>query len=109
MYVRIVLWELDGAGATIEELRDYLAAESVQAFEQVEGLVLKQWVADPATNRWGAIYLWESEAASHQTLPSKARQLIGKDPDQVLTFNLEASATGITNVSSLTRLGAAFS
>ncbi|MFP5297459.1 MAG: hypothetical protein ACLGHL_00530 [Actinomycetota bacterium] len=108
MYVRIVLWNLEGSNTSIEELRTYLAEESVDAFSAVEGLALKLWVSDPETDRWGAIYLWGSREAAAQPLPSKARQMIGKEPDQVMEFQLEASARGVTDLTDLARLGAAF-
>lgn len=108
MYVRMVLWDMSDSAVTIEELRSYLAAESVDAFSAIEGLVLKMWVGNPAENLWGAIYLWESREASQQTLPSKARRMIGKEPDRVMEFDLEASAQGVTGVTGLARLGAAF-
>lgn len=108
MFVRTVMWDMATSKVTIEELRAYLAAESVDAFSQVPGLVLKQWVADPERNRWGAIYLWESRDAATQPLPSKAREMIGKDPDEVGEFDLEASTTGKSSIRDLARLGKAF-
>jgi hypothetical protein len=108
MFVRTVLWDLDGSKTTIEELRTYLGSESVDAFSSVEGLRLKLWIADEDANRWGAIYLWESRAAARQKLPSKARELIGKDPDEVREFDLEASVEGRYEVEQLTRRGRAF-
>jgi hypothetical protein len=108
MFVRTVMWNLEDSSATIEELRAYLATESVDAFSEVQGLILKQWVADPGSNRWGAIYLWENREAALQPLPSKARQMIGKDPDDVREFDLEASITGRTGFDTLDRLGRAF-
>lgn len=108
MYVRTVMWDMTDSNISIEELRSYLAAESVDAFSQIDGLILKLWVSDVTTSRWGAIYLWESRQAAQQTLPSKARQMIGKDPDEVREFDLEASARGITGIEDLARLGLAF-
>ena len=104
----MVWWELDGSPATIAELREYLRDESVDAFAQVEGLRLKLWIADEERNRWGAVYLWESEAASAQPLPSRARQIIGKDPDFEEWFDLEASVEGAFAQPDLARRGAAF-
>src|SRR3954469_12039754 len=69
MRVRVVWWELDGSETTIEALREYVRDESVDAFSQVDGLRLKLWIADEDRNRWGAVYLWESEDASEQPLP----------------------------------------
>ena len=108
MRVRVVWWELDGSPATIAQLREYLRDESVDAFAQVGGLRLKLWIADEERNRWGAVYLWESEAASRQTLPGRARELIGKDPDFEEWFDLEASVEGAYTERVLSRRGAAF-
>ena len=81
MFVRLVLWDLDGSSTTIDELRDYLRNESVTPSPRVPGLRFKAWVADREANRWGALYLWESREAGELPMPSRARELIGKDPD----------------------------
>jgi trans-2,3-dihydro-3-hydroxyanthranilate isomerase len=108
MRVRVVWWELDGSQATIAQLREYLRDESVDAFAEVEGLRLKLWIADEERNRWGAVYLWETEEAAAQPLPSRARQIIGKDPDFEEWFDLEASVEGVFGEAALARRGAAF-
>jgi hypothetical protein len=108
MRVRVVWWELDGSEATIETLREYLRDESVDAFSHVEGLRLKMWIADEERNRWGAVYLWESEEAGRQTLPSRAREIIGKDPDFEAWFDVEATVEGAFEEALLSRRGAAF-
>ena len=54
MIVRFVLWNLADSMTTIEELRRYLRDESVDAWEEVDGLRFKAWISDPATDRWGA-------------------------------------------------------
>ena len=108
MRVRVVWWDLDDSPATIAELREYLRDESVDAFGAVEGLRLKLWIADDDRNRWGAIYLWESEEASRQRLPSRAREIIGKDPDFEEWFDLEASVEGGFAEALLSRRGNAF-
>jgi hypothetical protein len=98
MLVRYVMWELDGTQTTIEELRDYLRDESVDAFSEVRGLRFKAWFSDEATNRWGAVYVWEDAESAQQKLPSRARELIGKDPDVQEVYEVEATAywTGAT-------------
>ena len=108
MIIRYVLWNLDGTGTTIEELRNYLRDESVDAFAGVPGLRFKTWFSDEATNRWGAMYVWESAAAAGQKLPSRARELIGKDPDVVELFEVEATVEGAYDVPELSRRGLAF-
>jgi hypothetical protein len=101
-----VLWNLADSLTTVEELRDYLRDESVEADEDVPGLLLKAWIADEATERWGAIYVWESQEAADQDLRSlgSARELIGKEPEIGETFELEAS---VSVADALDRLGIA--
>jgi hypothetical protein len=106
--VRFVLWNLADSQTTIEELRRYLRDESVDAFEDIEGLRFKAWISDQATERWGAFYVWESQEAARQELPSKARELIGKDPDIVEEFDVEATIEGRFDVEQLSRLGLAY-
>jgi hypothetical protein len=106
--VRIVLWSLADSKSTIEELRRYLRDESVDAFEEVEGLRFKAWLSDPAGDRWGAVYLFESVEAARQELPSRARDLIGKEPDLVEEFDVEATIEGRYAEEQLSRLGLAF-
>jgi hypothetical protein len=106
--VRLVLWNLADSKTTIAELRRYLRDESVDAFEDVEGLRFKAWISDEATERWGAVYVWETTTAAGQHLPSRARELIGKDPDIVEEFDVEATIEGRFEVKELSRLGLAF-
>ena len=93
MIVRLVLWSLADADTTIEELRTYLRNESVEQFSSVDGLLFKAWLSDETTERWGAVYVWTSRDAAEQPLPSRARELIGKDPDIAEVFDLEATAS----------------
>jgi len=93
MIVRLVLWSLADSTTTIEELRDYLRDESVDAFSDVPGLLFKAWISDEVTERWGAVYMWESREAAEQPVPSRARELIGKDPDIAEVFDLEATVS----------------
>jgi hypothetical protein len=106
--LRLVLWNLADSKTTIEELRRYLRDESVDAFEDVPGLRFKAWISDEATERWGAVYLWESAEAAEQELPSRARELIGKEPDIGEEFDVEATIEGRFAVNELSRRGLAF-
>jgi hypothetical protein len=106
--VRIVLWSLADSKTTIEELRRYLRDESVDEFGEVEGLRLKAWISDEPGERWGAFYLFESREAADQELPGRARELIGKQPDLVEEFDLEATVEGQYADEQLSRLGLAF-
>ena len=108
MFVRFVLWNLADSKTTIEELRRYLRDESVDQFSEVEGLRFKAWISDEATERWGAVYVWESAEAAARPLPSRARELIGKDPDIAEEFDVEATVEGGFAVEELSRRGLAF-
>ena len=108
MLVRLVLWNLADSKTTIAELRRYLRDESVDAFEEVQGLRYKAWISDETTERWGAVYVWESADAAGQELPSRARELIGKDPDLVEEFDVEATIEGQFAFEELSRQGLAF-
>jgi hypothetical protein len=66
--VRLVLWSLADSDATIEHLRTHLREESVDQFQQVP-------------------------EAAEQTVPSRARELIGKDPEILELFDLEATVS----------------
>ncbi len=105
MVVRLVLWSLADSLTNVGELRRYLADESVEQFEQVPGLLFTSWVSDELGERWGAFYVWESREASEQPLPSRARELIGKEPEIVELFDLEATVSAAPE---LGRLGLAF-
>jgi hypothetical protein len=103
--VRLVLWNLADSLTNVGELRRYLRDESVDQFDGLPGLLFKAWVSDETTERWGAVYVWESYEASEQELPSRARELIGKEPDVIEVFDLEATVSTATE---LARLGLAF-
>jgi hypothetical protein len=106
--VRFVLWNLADSKTTIAELRRYLRDEAVDAFEELPGLRFKAWLSDEVTERWGAVYLWESAEAAEQPLPSRARELIGKNPDVAEMFDVEATVEGAFALEQLGRLGLAF-
>ena len=101
MLVRFVLWSLADSQTNVGELRRYLQDEAVDAFAEVPGLLFKAWISDEGTERWGAMYVWESYDASTQELPSRARELIGKDPDLIEVFDLEASVSVASELSRL--------
>jgi len=102
--VRFVLWNLADSLTSVADLREYLRDEAVAAFSDVPGLLFKAWISDEHTERWGAVYVFASAAAAEQTLPSRARELIGKEPDIVEVFDLEAS---VSVADQLARLGLA--
>jgi putative monooxygenase ydhR len=103
--VRLVLWNLADSKTSVAELRRYIADEAADAFAKVPGLLFKAWVSDEGGERWGAVYVWESAEAARQPLPSRARELIGREPDIGESFDLEAT---VSVASELSRLGLAF-
>jgi hypothetical protein len=103
--VRLVLWNLADSLTNVGELRRYLRDESVPEFEKVPGLLFKAWISDEVTERWGALYVWDSAEAAEQELPSRARELIGKAPEIAEVFDLEAS---VSVAPRLAHLGLAF-
>jgi hypothetical protein len=105
LLVRFVLWNLADSLTSVDDLRSYLRDESADAFANVPGLLFKTWVSDESTERWGAIYVWATREASEQELPSRARELIGKDPDIIELFDVEAT---VSVASELSHLGLAF-
>ena len=104
MIVRFVLWNLAASKTNVAELRRYLRDEAVDSFEDIPGLLFKAWISDETSERWGAVYVWESSEAADQPLPSSARDLIGKDPEIAEAFDVEAT---VSVASELARLGLA--
>jgi Putative mono-oxygenase ydhR len=100
--VRFVLWNLADSKTNVAELRRYLRDEAVDSFDGLPGLLFKAWISDEITERWGAVYVWESRDAAEQPLPS--RELIGKDPEIAEIFDLEAT---VSVASALAGLGLA--
>lgn len=74
----------------------------------MEGLRLRAWISDEATERWGAVELLESPEAARGAMPERARELIGKDPDVVEEFDLEASVEGRYAIEELSGRGLVF-
>ena len=105
MIVRLELWNVADSLTNIEELRRDLRDESVEQYDRVPGLLFQSWISDEVTDRWGSIYVWESQEAAEQELPTRARELIGKDPDIVEVFDLEAT---VAVAPELAHLGLAF-
>src|SRR5436190_20522301 len=105
MVLRLVIWNLADSKMNVGELRRYLRDEAVDAFAQVPGLRFKAWISDEATERWGAVYLWESAEAAEQELPSRARELIGKEPEIGEAFDVEATVEGVFQLGELSDRG----
>jgi hypothetical protein len=108
MHVVIAWWDLGRSAQTIETLRNYLRDESVDAFAQVPGLRLKLWIADPRSDRWGVIMLWENTDAAKGPLPTRAAALIGYPASSRWEFDVEAAVEGRFQDAALSRIGRAF-
>jgi hypothetical protein len=108
LFVRLVLWNLADSKTSIAELRRYVRAESVDEFAEVPGLRFTAWISDEATDRFGAIYVWESRDVADQPLPGRLRALIGKEPEIGEEFDVEATIEGRYAVEELSRRGLAF-
>jgi hypothetical protein len=99
--LRLALWSLAEAPATLEELRNLLGDEPATA----PGLLFGAWVSDEASDRFGFVQLWETRDGAEAPLPPGLRELIGGDPPIAELFDVEATASV---VSELQHLGLAF-
>ncbi|SDH01671.1 hypothetical protein [Paraburkholderia phenazinium] len=91
MKATISWWNLDQSAQTVDSLRGYLTAEGVSPWEAVAGMHSKAWISDRASNRWGAVVIWDcAEAMSQPLPPNRATELIGYPPSVRVTFDVEA-------------------
>jgi quinol monooxygenase YgiN len=60
MHVQIITYNLEN-----ETQQNYLALcnELAPTFAKMPGLKAKYWLADPATNTFGGVYIWTNRAA----------------------------------------------
>ncbi|MFF5438037.1 hypothetical protein [Streptomyces achromogenes] len=107
MHAVIVWWDLSRSGQTIESLRGFLRDEAVDRFSRIPGLRLKFWISDEATDRWGAVLLWESREAATAPLPNLAAKLIGYPPTERHAFDVEATVEGDFALAALSGRGLA--
>ena len=94
----LVLWDLSrGSNATFEELRTYLRERSIPRFEQLDGLRQKTWISDPASGKWGALYLFDERGQAQAVIDhlgeSPVVALTGRTPTAQL-FDVEAVVEG---------------
>lgn len=60
IFIHLVNFNLDGMSQTeFEALCDQLAP----VFANIPGLLSKIWLADPATNSYGGVYVWQNRQA----------------------------------------------
>ncbi|RJQ81234.1 hypothetical protein D5S17_05705 [Pseudonocardiaceae bacterium YIM PH 21723] len=108
MRVMVAWWDLAESGQTIESMRAYLRDEGAPSWGGVSGLYEKFWISDRVSNRWGAVMIWEHGPEPDQQLPPhKALTLIGYPPVQRSWFDVEATAQGRHELSTLAGIGLA--
>jgi hypothetical protein len=106
--IRLALWSLADSKTTIAELRQSLSDGAADEVERAAGLRLQAFVSDDATERWGEVSLWETHDAAAQDESGHLRALIGKPPEILEEFDLEASFEGRFAEAALSRRGLAF-
>lgn len=57
------------------------AAELAASFAQVDGLVAKEWLANPATNTYGGVYHWRDRKAMESYAASGLAQAVAAHPN----------------------------
>jgi hypothetical protein len=105
--LRFVLWSLADTTTSLDEIRARLPDE-VDGAEDVPGLRLKVWVSDEATDRFGAVELWESREAAELASPGELHDVIGKRPDAGEELEVEATIEGRFAIEGLSRRGTAY-
>lgn len=77
MQILIVTFALDGLDP---EAYAAHCAKVAPRFAALPGLIAKLWLADPATNTYGGVYLWEHRAALEAYLASDLVQGMRANP-----------------------------
>src|ERR1700682_3138902 len=109
MIALLMQFDLSATYGSVEGLRTYIADRSVGKYREVEGLRLKIFLSDPEGDMFGALYLWESEAALEAALPelgSSVRDRWGITP-KLQRFDVEAIVEGRHSTPDLSRVGRA--
>jgi hypothetical protein len=110
IYVLLLLWDLTGKPESmLRELRQYIANESWERYQNRADLRLKVWFSDAESMTWGALYIWESSAARESEIESMhhVEAITGVAP-AVRRLDLEAAQTGTHDDLPITELGLAF-
>lgn len=95
--LRIALWRHDTASAAaLHELRIAVEEEGLEGVAATPGLRWHGWVSDEAEwARFGEVSLWETPDAALAPAPGGTAQLIGRHPDIVEEFDVEATVSGL--------------
>lgn len=96
-HIQIVTFEL--AGLEPEAYRAHAEA-AAPAFTEIPGLRAKAWLADPSTNTYGGVYVWESQEAMEAYLSGPIYGALLANPGLANVtsrdFDLLERPTGIT-------------
>ena len=77
MHIQIVNFRLAGIGdKEFRAMSDQLAP----AFAEVPGLISKTWLADAASNTYGGVYLWDTEASCSNYKASELFNAVKTNP-----------------------------
>lgn len=66
--------------------------ERMPEFRQLPGLLQKYYIHDKASDEWGGVYLWDSQASLENYLASDLRKSISETYEIVGTPRVEASS-----------------
>ena len=101
--------DLGPTHGSIEALRAYIADESMPKYRQMAGLRLKIFLSDEVGDSFGALYLWESEAALEAALPHLGSSVRERSSAalRLERFQVEAIVEGRHNTPDLSQVGAA--
>ena len=78
MHIQIFNFHLEGMSA--DEYRA-MCDELAPAVAAVSGLRAKMWIADPAGNTYGGVYVWEDREAMHSFAGSELCSTIVNHPN----------------------------
>jgi hypothetical protein len=82
--LRLSLWSLVDAEATIDELR-------TQHPPRTPGATFETWFSDEATDRWGSIAIFPDAESAGAPTPDLLWTLLQKEPDVVELFDVETA------------------
>ena len=78
MHIQIVNFHLAGIGD--DEFRA-MSDQLAPAFAEVPGLISKTWLADAASNTYGGVYLWDTEASCRNYKASELFNAVKTHPN----------------------------
>jgi hypothetical protein len=108
MIALLMQFPLSPTHGTLQALRAYIAGQSVPKYRQMEGLRLKIFLSDAAGETFGALYVFESEAALEAVLPQLGSSVRDSgNASRMQRFAVEAIVEGRHSTPDLTRVSEA--